>query len=297
MSRDAPPPLPDVALLVEALGVPVDPELLEQAMTHRSYAYEQGGLPTNERLEFLGDVVLSLVVTTALYQAHPERAEGELAKLRASVVNMTALAGVARELGLGAWLRLGRGEDATGGRDKASLLADALEAVIGAVYLSGGGDAASTLVTGLFGRLLAESADRGAALDWKTSLQELTAAQGLGVPEYAVTESGPDHEKSFVAAARVQGRPLGEGSGRSKKEAEMQAAAAAWTALSDRSPAAVPVEELTAEAPVGALPASDVPDVPGGVDVPEPPSDPDVPGRPEVRAAPDDDPAGPDAGA
>ncbi len=218
-------------LLEAALGVALDHDLLERALTHRSYAYENGGLPTNERLEFLGDSVLSIVITDRLFHAHPDLAEGSLAKLRASVVSTRALAQVARALGLGRWMRLGKGEDVTGGRDKASILADTMEAVIGAVYLERGLEGATRVVRLLFDPLMAAAAADGAALDWKTALQELTAAQGLGVPEYAWTESGPDHAKAFVAVALVAGEPRGEGSGSSKKEAEQGAAEQAWTAL------------------------------------------------------------------
>ncbi|MCP2260911.1 ribonuclease-3 [Streptoalloteichus tenebrarius] len=225
----------DRASLLEALGVELDAELLTLALTHRSYAYENGGIPPNERLEFLGDAVLGLVVTDHLYRTHPDLAEGQLAKLRASVVNMHALAGVARALGpggLGAHLLLGRGEELTGGRDKASILADGLEAVIGAVYLRHGVETARELVHRLFATLLAEAPRRGAGLDWKTSLQELTAAENLGVPEYRVAEEGPDHRKEFTATVLVGGNPLGTGDGRTKKEAEQKAAEAAWRALS-----------------------------------------------------------------
>jgi len=218
-------------ILEATLGTAVDPALLERALTHRSYAYEHGGLPTNERLEFLGDAVLGLVVTDALYRRHPELPEGQLAKLRASVVNTRALAGVARSLDLGRWLRLGKGEEVTGGRDKASILADTMEAILGAVYLDRGLEGVSVLVRTLFDPLMLAASEDGAALDWKTSLQELTAARGLGVPEYVVGESGPDHAKSFTAAAMVGGELHGEGSGRSKKEAEQQAAEAAWRSL------------------------------------------------------------------
>ncbi len=229
--------------LEAALGVTLDAALLGRALTHRSYAYENGGLPTNERLEFLGDAVLGLVITAALYQSHPDLPEGQLAKLRASVVNMRALADVARGLGeggLGAHLRLGRGEEVTGGRDKASILADTLEAVLGAVYLEHGLATASEVVHRLFDPVLADAAQRGAGLDWKTSLQELTATLGLGVPEYAVTEEGPDHAKSFTAVAKVAGESLGSGVGRSKKEAEQKAAEAAWTVLQDRGSTPAP---------------------------------------------------------
>jgi ribonuclease-3 len=234
-------PTPDPSSLEDALGVHLDAGLLSRALTHRSYAYENGGLPTNERLEFLGDAVLGLVVTDALYSGHPDLPEGQLAKLRASVVNMRALADVARRLGphgLGSYVRLGRGEEVTGGRDKASILADTLEALLGAVYLNHGLPVASEVVHKLFDPVLADAANRGAGLDWKTSLQELTAALALGVPEYAVSEEGPDHAKSFTAIARVGGESFGSGAGRSKKEAEQKAAEAAWTVLQARLPAA-----------------------------------------------------------
>ncbi|RJL25039.1 ribonuclease III [Bailinhaonella thermotolerans] len=217
--------------LDRVLGVRLDLNLLERALTHRSYAYENGGLPTNERLEFLGDSVLGLVVTDTLYRNHPDLPEGQLAKLRAAVVNMRALAGVSRTLGVGRYIRLGRGEEGTGGRDKPSILADTLEAIIGAVYVDKGLEEASRVVHQLFDPVIARSAQLGAGLDWKTSLQELTAAEMLGVPEYHVDESGPDHAKSFRAVVRVGGQEYGSGAGRSKKEAEQQAAEAAWTAI------------------------------------------------------------------
>jgi ribonuclease-3 len=224
---------PDGTALLRALDAGLSPALLERALTHRSFAYENGGLPTNERLEFLGDAVLGLVVTDALFRGYPDLPEGHLAKLRAAVVNMRALAEVARGLHLGDYVRLGRGEEGTGGRDKSSILADTLEAVIGAVYIERGLDEASALVHRLFDPVIAHSARLGAGLDWKTSLQELTAAGLLGVPEYHVDESGPDHQKSFRALVRVGGRVYGSGRGRSKKEAEQQAAEAAWSAISE----------------------------------------------------------------
>ncbi|GGO93832.1 ribonuclease III [Wenjunlia tyrosinilytica] len=222
------------ALLEGRLGYTLEPALLVRALTHRSYAYENGGLPTNERLEFLGDSVLGLVVTDTLYRIHPDLPEGQLAKLRAAVVNSRALAGVGRGLELGRFIRLGRGEEGTGGRDKSSILADTLEAVIGAVYIDRGLEAASELVHRLFDPLIEESSNLGAGLDWKTSLQELTATAGIGVPEYVVSESGPDHEKTFTARARVGGEDYGSGVGRSKKEAEQKAAQAAWHAIRDQ---------------------------------------------------------------
>ena len=230
----------ELAALIDALGVDLDPALAERAVTHRSFAYENGGLPTNERLEFLGDSVLGLVVTEELFRRHPDLPEGQLAKLRAAVVNSRALAGVGRELDLGRFLRLGRGEEASGGRDKSSILADAVEALIGAVYLDKGTDPTRGFVLTLFADLLDGSARLGAGLDWKTSLQELAAGQSLGVPEYHVTEAGPDHAKTFRATAMVGGRAVGEGEGRSKKEAEQRAAEGAWTALSEPGSAEEP---------------------------------------------------------
>jgi ribonuclease III len=234
------------AQLQDALGVPLAAELLERALTHRSFAYENGGLPTNERLEFLGDSVLGLIVTDTLFREYPDLPEGQLAKLRAAVVNMRALAGVARGLQLGSYVRLGKGEEGTGGRDKSSILADTLEAVLGAVYLDQGLNEADALVHRLFDPVIARSARLGAGLDWKTSLQELTAAEILGVPEYHVEESGPDHQKSFRASVRIAGRTYGEGEGRSKKEAEQQAAEAAWTSITEGNAAASAAEAAAA---------------------------------------------------
>ncbi|MGK5112147.1 MULTISPECIES: ribonuclease III [unclassified Geodermatophilus] len=231
------------AWLSDALGVELPGGLLALALTHRSYAYENGGLPTNERLEFLGDSVLGLVVTDELYRRHPELPEGRLAKLRASVVNMTSLAGVARRLGaggLGPHLLLGRGEETTGGREKDSILADALEALIGAVHVGLGLDAAGGVVHRLFDPLLDQAATRGAGLDWKTSLQELGAALGLGAPTYLVEDDGPDHAKTFTAAVVLADTVRGRGTGRTKKAAEQEAAEAAWQALTETAePAAV----------------------------------------------------------
>ncbi|CAA9371076.1 MAG: Ribonuclease III [uncultured Propionibacteriaceae bacterium] len=219
------------ALLTE-LGLSLDPDLLERALTHRSFAYEQGGLPTNERLEFLGDSVLGLVVTEHLFVSFPDLSEGQLAKFRAAVVNSRALADVARGLDLGAVVKLGRGEEATGGRDKSSILADTMEAVIGAVFVQHGIDSARVLVHHLFDPLMADVATRGAGLDWKTSLQEIASLSGLGVPVYEVDESGPDHAKTFEAMVRIDGQSYGPGAGSNKKEAEQNAAAEAFSALS-----------------------------------------------------------------
>jgi len=231
--------------LREALGNPdLDAELLERSLTHRSYAYENGGLPTNERLEFLGDSVLGVVVTDTLFRAHPDLSEGRLAKLRAAVVNARALAEVARTIGLGEHIMLGRGEESTGGRNKSSILSDTVEAVIGAVYLSGGFEAASKVVHLLFDPLMESAARLGAGLDWKTSLQELSAEHALGVPEYVIEDDGPDHEKVFTAQVQVGEELYGHGTGRSKKEAEQQAAETAYRAIAelhgDAHPAATP---------------------------------------------------------
>jgi ribonuclease-3 len=226
-----------------ALGHPdLDAELLERSLTHRSYAYENGGLPTNERLEFLGDSVLGVVVTETLFRAHPDLTEGRLAKLRAAVVNARALAEVARTMGLGDHIKLGRGEEATGGREKASILSDTVEAVIGAVYLSGGFQAATAVVHLLFDPLMEEAARLGAGLDWKTSLQELAAEHSLGVPEYVIEDTGPDHEKTFTARVRVGEELYGHGTGRSKKEAEQQAAETAYRAIAQERGAVEPTE-------------------------------------------------------
>ncbi|NLE79224.1 MAG: ribonuclease III [Rhodococcus sp.] len=222
--------------LLAALGVDIGPELLVLALTHRSYAYENGGLPTNERLEFLGDSVLGVTVTEELYRSHPDKSEGDLAKIRASVVNMHALAEVARTLGeggLGAHLLLGKGEEMTGGRDKPSILADGMESILGAIHLEHGIETARRVVLDLFADLLDRAPRLGAGLDWKTSLQELTAERGAGVPAYEISATGPDHDKEFTATVLVGGDAMGVGIGRSKKEAEQKAASAAWNALSE----------------------------------------------------------------
>jgi ribonuclease III len=218
--------------LEQSLGVRLsDRGLLEQALTHRSYAFEAGGLPTNERLEFLGDAVLGLVVSGLIFHAYPEAPEGRLAKLRAAAVNTQSLARLARSVGIGEHVRLGRGEEQSGGRDKDSILADTTEALLGAVYLDQGMWVASELITRLFSGLLTEIATRGESLDAKTSLQELCAASYGTLPSYQLSEEGPDHRKRFTARVTVAGRMLGEGAGRNKKEAEQAAAARALAAL------------------------------------------------------------------
>lgn len=218
--------------LERRLGVRVgDDDLLKTALTHRSYAFEHGGLATNERLEFLGDAVLALVVTDFIFHELPDASEGRLAKLRAAAVRTSVLAEVGREVGLGAFVRLGKGERASGGADKDSILADTFEAVLGAVYLARGFQVASQAVQRLFVGRLRELSTRGPALDYKTSLQELAAARFNALPIYDLEEEGPDHAKRFTATVRVGGDVFGGGTGHSKKLAEQAAAREAYRRL------------------------------------------------------------------
>lgn len=218
--------------LTSRLGIQLDPDLLVLALTHRSFAYENGGLPSNERLEFLGDSVLGLVVTDRLYRDHPDLAEGELAKIRAATVSQRALAVVARAIGLGSYVLLGRGETSTGGADKDSILCDTLEAVFGAIYLAHGIEVARNVILDLVGPSLVTAANAGVALDWKTSLQEACAAAGLGLPVYEVTGEGPDHSRVFTARVVVDGVVRSEGTGTAKKLAEQEAAERAFAVIS-----------------------------------------------------------------
>ena len=222
--------------LVARLGVELSEEILKQALTHRSFSYENGGIPTNERLEFLGDSVLGIVITDELYRKNPDAQEGQLAKLRAAVVNAKALADVARTLGLGEFLLLGKGEEATGGRDKSSILADAVEAILGAIYVEHGLAKSGEVILQLFAPILAASAELGAGLDWKTSLAELVNSKSLGVIEYVIEQSGPDHDKRFSAQVKVGQDLYGNGEGKSKKEAEQHAAASAYTEINNLRP-------------------------------------------------------------
>ncbi|WP_156761962.1 ribonuclease III [Microbacterium karelineae] len=216
--------------LTEKLGVEIDAELLSLALTHRSYAYENGAIPHNERLEFLGDSVLGLAVTAMLYTRFPDVPEGDLAKRRAGVVSTLALADVARRIGLGAHLRLGRGEEQTGGRDKDSILADAMEAIFGATFLSAGRAEADALVLRLITPLVDDPARYGAAVDPKTSVQELASRLGVDPPAYEITSTGPDHDRRFTAVVTV-GDDSASGAGTSKKQAEMAAALTLWRSL------------------------------------------------------------------
>jgi len=223
----------DLHRLTERLGVQLDPELFALALTHRSYAYESGGIPTNERLEFLGDSVLGIVITENLYRRFPDLPEGRLAKLRSAVVSMNALAEVARTIDLGDFVMIGKGEEVTGGREKNSILADTFEAIIGAIYLQHGMGKTTEVLLDLMSPFIDHAEQLGAGLDWKTSLQELATSFNLGVPEYLSSESGPDHAKEFIAVCVIAGRELGQGEGRSKKQAEQRAAAAAYVLLED----------------------------------------------------------------
>ena len=198
------------------------------ALTHRSWCAEHPGDESNERLEFLGDAVLGVVVTDHLFSAFPDLPEGQLAKARAAVVSSTTLAEVGRELGVGLDLRLGKGEDASGGREKASILADAVEAVLGAMYLDGGVEPVRRLVLEQLSERIDQAAERPGDKDYKTRLQEVAAHDGFTPPVYALTESGPDHHKRFHATVAVGGKRLGAGTGTSKKEAEQKAARAAY---------------------------------------------------------------------
>ena len=210
------------------------PSLLRQALAHRSWCGEQeGGAPSNERLEFLGDAVLGLVVAGYTYRCYPDFAEGKLAKIRAAVVNARVLAEIAVETGIGEVLLLGRGEEATGGRTKASILADAVEAVIGAVYLDAEWAAAEPLVLRLLAGRIEHAAAEPDDFDHKSRLQELTVHQGVGAPRYVVVGSGPDHDRHFEAEVFIGGVRRGEGRGSSKKDAEQDAARGAWAGLKD----------------------------------------------------------------
>ena len=220
--------------LESALGYHfVDPELLVNALSHRSWCAEHGG-SSNERLEFLGDAVLGFLVAEGTYRRHPEQPEGHLAKIRASVVNARAVADPARIVALGDALLLGRGEAEGDGRDKDSILSDALEAVLGAVYLDGGHEAASQVVGDLFAGAIGRAAAAPGVSDYKTRLQELTVHRSGDAPRYALVTEGPDHDKRFHATVEVAAEVFGPASGTSRKRAEQEAALLACQALEDR---------------------------------------------------------------
>ena len=238
MTRD---PAPIIALEA-ALGHEFhDRSHLEQALVHRSYCAEHPDAESNERMEFLGDAVLGLSVTDYVYAAYPTLPEGELAKLRASVVNAEVLAELALEVELGSALLLGKGEDASGGRTKASILADAMEAVIAAVYLDDGWGAADELVLRLLGDRIREGAAGPGGHDYKTRLQELSARRFDQLPRYQVRAEGPDHSKRFFASVLIEGEPRGEGEGRSKKQAEQAAARSAWEQMATETDEALAI--------------------------------------------------------
>jgi ribonuclease-3 len=218
--------------LLQQIGADIDAELLELAFTHRSFAYEAGLTATNERLEFLGDSVLGMIVTEELYRKYPDLDESRVSPLRSGIVNMRALADIARSLSLGKYIRLGKGEEVTNGRDKNSLLADAFEALIGALYISTGFEKTSQCLLALVSPTINSAMAMGAGLDGKTALQELVASLGKSTLEYQVTMSGPDHDKSFEATAIVGGEPVATGIGKSKREAEQAAARSAFAILS-----------------------------------------------------------------
>ena len=221
----------DLTGLTKRLGVDIDPETLRLALTHRSFAFENGGIPTNERLEFLGDSVLQLVATESPYDDNPELPEGRLAKMRAAVVNARALAGIARRYDVGAHLLLGKGEDATGGRDKDSILADTVEALIGACYVSRGREEAFALVHRFIDGMLADAVALGAGVDYKTTLQEAAADLDLGTVRYDVVGEGPAHARVFTATAITGETAWAQGQDSSKKATEAVAAEAAVRAI------------------------------------------------------------------
>jgi ribonuclease III len=228
-----------------------DPALLEHALTHRSYCSEHGGPESNERLEFLGDSVLGFVVTRFVFEEYPALPEGEMAKLRAAVVSAEALAEVATVIGLGAALRLGKGEAASGGRQKPSILADAMEAVFAGVYLDGGlGAATSVVLLALEGRIREQATGPGGG-DYKTRLQELAARRGDQLPKYTVSHVGPDHSRVFFASVSLRGIERGRGEGRSKKAAEQAAARAAWDRLQSEPVAELPPDASRVRESVG----------------------------------------------
>jgi len=233
-----------------------DANLLVQAVSHRSWCAEKGAVPSNERLEFLGDAVLGLVVAEHCYRAYPEMPEGALAKVRAAVVNTTVLAEVALSLDLGPALLLGRGEDVSGGRAKASILANAVEAIIGAVYLDGGWDVASRVVLDILDDRIALASAGPGSEDYKTRLQEVVLRRIGELPRYEVEGTGPDHARRYRARVLVAGSERGVGEGRSKKDAEQAAARLAWAVLVETDegqvPGAGPVDQPTENGePVG----------------------------------------------
>jgi len=217
------------------LGVEIDQELLLTALTHRSFSYENGNPPNNERLEFLGDSVLGFVVTEHIYRLLPDLPEGEMTKVKNAVVSATALAEAANQIGLGDFLRLGKGEEQTGGRQKTNLLADAFEAVLGAALISSGVNAATELIQKYVFPMLENPDALRANSDPKTSLQELAQNRGKDLPRYETSFDGPDHDRTFYSKVLIGEKMMGSGIGRSKKSAETAAAIAALDVLQNRN--------------------------------------------------------------
>ena len=223
----------DHAPLLAAWGVELSDDMLRLALTHRSFANENGNLPNNERLEFLGDAVLGLSVAEQLYRQFPDRSESDISKMRAGVVNMYALADVARELGMGDHLLLGRGEMMTGGSDKHSIIADSVEAMLGAIYLEKGFDVARATVLRIFERRITTAPSTGLTMDWKTVLLERLSDLRMSVdPVYESEADGPAHDQTFHATVSFDGAVKGRGDGHTKKEAEHHAAREAYRTLS-----------------------------------------------------------------
>lgn len=229
----------DHASLLAALGVQITPDMLKLALTHRSFANEHNHLPNNERLEFVGDAVLGLSVAHKLFELYPSRPESDLSPMRAAIVSRYGLADIAREIGLGPHMLIGRGEELTGGREKESILADTTEALFGAIYLEHGFEAARSVVLSLFDDKLRNATATTKHQDWKTALQVRLAELKLPVAEYRANVEGPDHNQTFTAEVLVDGVVRGAGTGPNKKLAEQEAAHQAVIFLRDHTAEAV----------------------------------------------------------
>ncbi|MDY3127751.1 MAG: ribonuclease III [Corynebacterium sp.] len=221
----------DRAGLQEHLGIELEPDLLRLALIHRSFANENGHLPNNERLEFLGDAVLGLSIAAKLYEIHPSRPESDISKMRASIVSRYGLADVAREIGLGDHILLGKGESSSNGKDKDSILADTTEAILGAIYLQHGFEPARQVILRLFAQKIESAQSTSKHLDWKTALQELCAQKKLPLPVYSAVAEGPEHAQTFTASVTIAEQILGTGVGPNKKLAEQKAAREAAAAV------------------------------------------------------------------
>jgi ribonuclease-3 len=219
------------ATLIQRLGISIEAELLELALTHSSYAYENGKIPNNERLEFLGDSVLGFVVTGHVYSENPDLDEGSLSRLRSATVSAKTLAIAANQIGLGEFVRLGKGELSTGGQTKTNILADTFEAIIGAAYLSGGLAPAKSIIDSLVLPLLSSEDELLETSEPRTVLSELLKSLGKSDSSFEVTHEGPDHDRTFFAEVIVDGAAISKGSGRTRKAAEAQAAVQALKTL------------------------------------------------------------------